>query len=268
MREEFDPWSGRLTVCFRNLTKSFDIAMTALPDWEDLTLGDFPSAILSRNLHSTAEPSRAQSSSQSRPQLAAQSIDPVDSIRKPSHHDASNIEKQGLSQSVHDMTDLSALFNTKYDSEIFSYRELMLLVSDSCRLYADFINRIEDHIVTNGDIDEKAVQSLQRFVFEFTQPNSSRGSVYEKLLKRLPREATLLYESEKKLEQLVDKMLKSFVECMKTRKEVYSSQIKKTRDQCNLAIRQALQVNTCPVNKTKILIKSFNRLKRLNPATR
>jgi hypothetical protein len=223
--------------------------MNALPDWDDISLNELTRSFRPRNIHSSSpvvSEGRDISNLQPSPKSSSDDLmDTNDMIRGNSRpSDSSRIGKHSSTQSLHDTTDQSIFLNSKYDSEIFSYRELMLQISESCRFFGDYIKRIDDHIINNGDIDEKAVQSLQRFVFEFTQPTVSNTKVYDKLLKRLPREATLLYESEKKLERLVDKMLKSFVECMQTRKNFYSTQIKKLRDQCNLAIRQALQVLT------------------------
>lgn len=66
-------------------------------------------------------------------------------------------------------------------------------------------------------------------------------SSVSKLAKGLPREALILHESERDLEQEAKLLLKSICECFKTRKILYASQIKKIREHANLAIRQAVQ---------------------------
>lgn len=143
-------------------------------------------------------------------------------------------------------------------NERFLFREVFLYANEKCRSTIDLIEKLDDHVTNEGDIDEKVchlyycmafshvcrmMQVLQRFLNLAFGGKGNFWSSISTTADKLPKEASLLVQTHQQLEKSLRQFLLDMTQCFSTKKDVYATQIKKTRDHCNMAIRQATQVS-------------------------
>lgn len=75
----------------------------------------------------------------------------------------------------------------------------------------------------------------------------------------LPREATIMEEKYQDLLQMLRLVLQEGSECFQSKKLAYQAQMKKVRDNANVAIRNAMQVRIYPVDLCSRLSNRSNR---------